>query len=92
NYVREVLHQRFKNPDWGAISGLLGEFSQDYKKVFADKIIHNGAEAFALQGMLDNKNSLAHEGTDKLQMSVNDVDNYYHRIIPILEVLEQILG
>lgn len=91
SYVREVLHQRFRNPDYGAISGLLGEFSQEYKKAFADKIIHNGMEATALQGMLDNKNSLAHEGTDKLQMSIDDVDSYYHRIIPILEVLEQIL-
>ena len=91
HYVREVLHQRFRNPDYGAISGLLGEFSKEYKKAFADKITHNGMEATALQGILDNKNSLAHEGTDKLQMSVNDVDNYYHRIIPILEVLEQIL-
>jgi hypothetical protein len=91
NYVRLVLHQRFKNPDYGAISGLLGEFSQEYKKAFADKITHNGREATALQAMLDNKNSLAHEGIDKLQMSVGDVDDYYHRIIPILEVLEQIL-
>jgi hypothetical protein len=91
NYVRGVLHQRFKNPDYGAISGLLGEFSQEYKKAFADRITHNGMEATALQGMLDNKNSLAHEGIDKLQMSVYDVDSYYHRIIPILEVLEQIL-
>lgn len=91
HYIREVLHQRFRNPDYGAISGLLGEFSKEYKKAFADKITHNGMEATALQGILDNKNSLAHEGTDKLQMSVDDVDNYYHRIIPILEVLEQIL-
>ncbi|MFC1987426.1 hypothetical protein ACFLVH_02650 [Chloroflexota bacterium] len=91
NYIRGVIHQRFKNPDWGTISGLLGEFSPEYKKAFANKITHNGVEATALQGMLYNKNALAHEGTDKLQMTINDVNNYYHRIVPILETLEQIL-
>ena len=27
SYVIKVLGERFRNPDWGAINGLLGEFS-----------------------------------------------------------------
>ena len=91
NYVVKVIKERFRNPDWGAISGLLGEFSQEYKTTFTHKIAHNGTEAIALQGIVDNKNSLAHVGTSKLNLSVKDVQDYYSRITPILEVLEQIL-
>jgi hypothetical protein len=92
NYITKVIGERFKNPDWGAISGLLGEFSQEYKVTFAHKIAHDGTEATALQGIVDNKNSLAHLGTSKLNLSIEDVQDYYSRITPILESLEQILG
>jgi hypothetical protein len=92
NYIVKVIDERFRNPDWGSISGLLGEFSQEYKRVFSDKIPYNSAEAGALQDVIINKNSLAHAGTSKLNLSVNDVDNYYRRVVPILEILEQILA
>lgn len=92
NYITKVISERFRNPDWGAISGLLGEFSQEYKDTFAHKIAHDSKEATALQGIVDNKNSLAHVGTSKLNLSVKDVQGYYSRITPILASLEQILG
>jgi hypothetical protein len=92
NYIVKVIGERFKNPDWGAISGLLGEFSAEYKITFAHKIAHDSSEADALQGIVDNKNSLAHVGTSKLNLNVTDVDDYYHRVIPILETIEEILA
>ncbi len=91
NYIVKVINVRFRNPDWGKIRDLLGEFSQEYKTAFTDKIPHNGTEADALRDVVTNKNSLAHTGTSKLNLSVNDVDNYYRRVVPILEILEQIL-
>ena len=91
NYIRKVLGERFRNPEYGSISGLLKEFSEEYQQRFREKISHDGSESTALASIVGNKNSLAHEGIDKLQMSVDDVNSYYHRIIPILEVLEQIL-
>ena len=92
NYIVKVIDERFKNPDWGKISGLLGEFSQEYKREFTDKIPHNSNEATALQDIITNKNSLAHTGTSKLNLTVMDVEGYYRRVVPILEVLEQILA
>jgi len=92
NYIVKVIGDHFRNPDWKAINGLLGEFSAEYKTTFRQKIIPNGHEAIALQGIIDNKNSLAHAGTSKLNLSVKDVQDYYSRITPILEVLEQILA
>ena len=91
NYIRKVLGERFRNPEYGSISGLLKEFSEEYQQRFRQKIPHDGSESTALASIVGNKNSLAHVGIEKLQMSVDDVDSYYHRIIPILEVLEQIL-
>ncbi|MDP2935629.1 MAG: hypothetical protein Q8O86_03970 [Dehalococcoidia bacterium] len=92
NYVGKVLSERFRNPVWGYISGLLGEFSEGYQRRFSQMISHNGSEASALMSIVSNKNELAHVGTWKLEMTVTDVTDYYHRIVPILEVLEQILA
>jgi len=91
NYIRKVLGERFRNPEYGSISGLLKEFSDEYQQRFREKISHDGSESTALASIIGNKNSLAHVGTEKLQMSVEDVENYYHRIIPILETLEEII-
>jgi len=92
NYVVKVIDERFRNPDWGSISGLLGEFSQEYKAAFTDRISHDSIEANALRDVINNKNSLAHAGTSKLNLTVTDVDGYYRRVVPILEALEQILA
>ncbi len=92
HYVCLVLDQRFRNPDHGAISGLLKEFGDDYQTLFKDKFPHTGKEAEALQAIVDNKNSLAHVGTRKLEMTLADVADYCGRIVPILEGLEQILA
>ncbi len=90
-YIVKVVGDRFKNPDWGAISGLLKEFSEDYQLKFKDKIPHDSKEATALAAILDNKNSLAHTGTKKLEISVVDATDYYYRILPILEAIESIV-
>lgn len=34
-YVIKAVERRFRNPDWGAISGLLGDFSDAYKIAWA---------------------------------------------------------
>lgn len=91
NYVGKVVTDRFKNPDWSKISGMLKDFSEEYQRRFGELISHNGTEASALMSILANKNELAHVGTWKLEMTVREVGDYYRRIVPILEVLEQIL-
>ena len=92
DFVSKALQQRFRNPDWGTISGLLGQFSTSYQQRFAQRIPHNGSEATALESIVANKNSLSHTGIWKQQMTVADVDDYYRRILPILEALEDVLS
>lgn len=91
NYVVKVISDRFKNPDHGAISGLLKEFSTNYQGQFKNEIAHDGKEATALESLLSNKNSLAHIGITNLVMSIKEVEEYFRRAIPILETLENIL-
>ncbi|MFH1486340.1 MAG: hypothetical protein ABIH46_09735, partial [Chloroflexota bacterium] len=86
-----AVDQRFRNPDYGTISGLLKQFSPAYQQSFVKRIPPTGSEASALNSMLTNKNALAHVGISKLQLTVSDVKQYCERVIPILETLEQIL-
>lgn len=91
HYVVQSLQQGFRNPNHGAISGLLKMFSEDYQRRFKQRIPHDGKEAIALQSVVGNKNALAHVGTSHLQLTIKEVESYYHDIKPILEVLEDIL-
>jgi hypothetical protein len=91
-FVHKITDRQFRNPDYGAICELLKEFSDQYCNLFKSKIISNGSEATALQSVVINKNNLAHTGIFNLTMSLNDADNYFRRIIPVLKVLEQILA
>jgi hypothetical protein len=92
HYVVQSLQERFRNPDYSAISGLLKVFSEDYQRTFRGKIPHDGKEAIALQSVIANKNMLAHVGTSNLQLTLKEVSNYSRDIKPILEVLEEILS
>lgn len=92
NYVCRATEQRFRNPHYSSISGLLKQFSKEYQEEFNQKILPHGKEAEALQSIVDNKNSLAHLGTGTLQLTIKDVRYYFGYIIPILEALEQILS
>jgi len=92
DFIIKATKDHFRNPDYGAISGLLGTFSKGYKEKFSAKIKANGSESIALNSIVENKNSLAHEGTDKLNLSVKDMSDYYYRVIPIVEAIEKALS
>lgn len=91
DYVVKTVGERFRNPDWAAISGLLKDFAGRQQQDFRTRIPHNGREASALESLLGNKNSLAHNGTTKLQISIKEAEEYYQRIVPILEAVESFL-
>ena len=90
-YVVTTVNQRFRNPDYGAISGLLKQFSPTYGHLFGLRIPHDGSESSALKSIIDNKNALAHQGVSKLQLTILDIEDYYRRVLPVLDALEDIL-
>lgn len=87
-----MIGQRFKNPDYQKISAMLLDFSAAYRDTFKHSISPNGNEAGALKSLVDNKNSLAHVGTVKLNLTIGDVQGYYNQSMIILQTLEQILS
>lgn len=92
DFIVNLVGEHFRNPDYGKIVKLLGDFSPEYKRKFTDIISGNGKEANALKDIITNKNSLAHEGTYKLNLTVKDMADYYHRALSIIEAVEKILS
>jgi hypothetical protein len=91
-YVSQALEQRFRNPDWSTISGLLRQFSDDYRREFAARIPPNSSGADALASIIGNKNEMSHVGSWKQQLTIGDVEGYYRRIVRVLAALEDILA
>ena len=91
NYVVKVVAERFRNPDWGAISGLLGEFSDKYKREWASRVPHGSQAGQSLLSINNIKNKLAHEGHNSLPVTLGDVRGYLNSMRHALTILQDIL-
>ena len=91
NYVTKVLGERFRNPDWGSINGLLGEFSAVYKESWANRFPANGEVGQALSSIVAIKNQLAHSGTSTLQVTLGDVQRYFEGVSRAIDEFERII-
>lgn len=91
NYISEDISQSFRNPNYSKICEVLGQFSSEYKSEFQSRIKHDSSAVDALNSILENKNKLAHLGLSNLNLTIDDANDYYIRVIPILEVLEDLL-
>lgn len=92
NFITVTISTRFRNPDRGAICEILGLFSKEYKDKFSQRIKADSPEKQALDNIVSNKNDLAHIGTSKLNFTVKEMNDYYKRVIPIVEAIEDVLG
>ena len=91
NYVTKVLGERFRNPDWGSINGLLGEFSAGYKESWTNRFPANEEVFEALSSIVTIKNQLAHQGTSALQVTLRDVQSYFERVSLAVDEFERII-
>ena len=91
SYVRNRVAGAFRNPDWGAISGLLGQLSSKYKTQFASQIPSEGQVSETLRSLLANKHASAHVGTTNLYLTIPDIRNYLQRLEELFESVESIL-
>lgn len=91
NYIGKHIEDRFKNPTFGLICSILGQFSDRYRVEFETAFKANSQEVVALSGLLENKTNVAHYGIANLGLSINDVEIYFRGIINILKKLEDIL-
>ena len=91
NYVIRVLGERFRNPDWGTINGLLGQFSSAYRASWTNQFPPSGRTQNSLESINVIKNSLAHTGAASRHVTLLDVQSYLNDVIPAIDHLEQLM-
>ena len=91
NYVIKVLGDRFRNPDWASINGLLSEFSAEYKATWVGRFPPNEEVHEALLSIVGIKNDLAHRGTTALKVTLKDVEGYFNRVTLAVDEFERII-
>ena len=91
SYVIKVVGQRFRNPDWGAINGLLGDFSNAYKLAWASEFPSGHRIDDSLRSINNIKNSLAHTGSNSLHVTLLDVQFYLQSGLRVIDYLEQLV-
>ena len=91
NYVIKAVASRFRNPDWANISGMLGDFSDQYKTNWANQFPTGSRTGESLRSINHIKNALAHTGATTLHVTLRDVQTYYDDVLPAIDYLEQVL-
>ena len=92
NYVCQDIKESFKNPKRHSIGEVLKKFNPDFSNSFYNRFAPNCSEMEALEGINAIKQNLAHMGAYDLKLSLQDVEDYFNRVIPILEEIELILS
>lgn len=91
NYIGKDIANKFRNPNYGLICSVLGQFSDTYRAQFQETFGGNCLEVDALKSILENKTNVAHYGLANLKLSINDVETYFKGVVRILEKLEDLL-
>ena len=89
SFVESSIKLQFRNPRPSVISGVLAKFNSNFKSRFSESVSVEALDA--LDSIVSNRMSLAHRGTPKSVVTVNDVSRYFEQIVEILDAVEQIL-
>lgn len=92
NYISQDIKASFKNPKRQSIGEVLKKFNPDFSNAFYTKFAPNCSEIEALDSINTIKQNLAHMGAYDLKLSLQDVEDYFNRVIPIIEEIESILS
>jgi hypothetical protein len=92
NYICQDINDSFKNPRRNSIGDVLKKFNPHFSDAFYTKFSPTCSEIKALDGINDIKKNLAHMGAYDLKLTLQDVEGYFNRVIPILEEIESILS
>ena len=88
-FVQTSIDQQFRNPKSDAIATVLKRFGTDYSQSYQKAVTQQAKEA--LSSVVNNRLSLAHQGTSRSNFTVNDVRGYFSQIVVLLEEVETIL-
>lgn len=71
---------------------MLNRFNPDFSKTFYTRFSETSPEMTALDSINAIKKNLAHMGAYDLKLTLDDIEEYFNRVTPVLEVLELILS
>ena len=89
NFVKRAIDQQFRNPRSSDIANLLKRFGDGYATNFQDNVKQEAREA--LDSIVNNRLSLAHQGELRTHLTVGDVQRYFTLVVGLLESVEDIL-
>lgn len=87
HYFEKDISESFRNPEFGKVQGILGEFSKNWADDIKKKVDYPSQQA--LDSIVADKNAIAHGKSSTL--TVSDIKNYHRRCKSIFVVLEGIL-
>jgi hypothetical protein len=90
NYVKCMLHQKFRSPDLSKINETLNRFGDEFKKSFF-KEIENSAEHAAWDSLMKARHAIVHK-KGQLNMTYHELGKAYPLTKNIIKRLENILA
>jgi len=89
-YVKSTIAKKFRSPDLGKITSILGQFGGDYRKTFSETILDTEYHA-AWDNIMTARHAVVHKnGT--LNVTFNELVNSYPKTQFVLFKLRETLG
>ena len=89
DFVSKLVDQRFRTPNSSSIADLLGMFSDSHRQQYLAEVPIPAREA--LGSIVANRMAVAHTGTWKSNATIGEIEQYFGRIEPVLEAVENVL-
>ncbi len=90
NYIRTAVARRFRSPDLNKITDFLGQFGNDYKQSFSDKILNTDAHA-AWDNILRARHAVVHK-SGTLNITLTELLATYPKTKMVISELKSTLG
>jgi hypothetical protein len=90
NYIKSTIDQKFRSPDLGKITEILGKFGEDYKKTFSKKVLNTESHT-AWDNIMRARHAIVHK-KGILNMTLHELSFAYPKTIQVISELKSVLG
>lgn len=89
NYMRTTIAQKFKSPDLGKVTEVLGKLGGNYKDQFSKQVLNTEAHA-AWDNIMKARHAVVHKKSN-LNITLLELRNSYPKTKDVLSLLETVL-
>lgn len=90
SFVQSATDKMIKSIKFSDLSGLLGQFGEDYKRKFSDKV-RNTEACNAYETIIVNRNHIAHGG-QILNTTFGELQTLFQRSLGVLDAFAKAIG